>query len=169
MQKLLCRLLTHKTIHHKLHGPWFNNNSHAKSTFHGFVWNIHGCHSSICIVWTSRCCALFKHKCNMHVCIFSHKCCMSIHVVYTWKLYTQFLCLNNAQHSYLNNKNLRNNKFCTNLEWTHVACKFVMFPWHSKNQATIPIDFIHSSHPLKFSWSTFNFVLERIEIFCGLQ
>jgi hypothetical protein len=58
---------------------------------------------------------LFEHRCRAHylntnvICLFilfKHKCCMSIHVVYTWKLCTQLLCLNNAQHSCLNNTNL---------------------------------------------------------------
>ncbi len=51
---------------------------------------------------------------------------MFIHVVYAWKLCTWLLCLNNAWHSCLNNINLWNNRFCTNLEWTHEAYKFVM-------------------------------------------
>ncbi len=60
---------------------------------------------------------------------FTHKCCISIHVVYTRKSWTQLLCLNNARHLCLNNMNLWNNRFCTNLDWTHETCKFVM---HSK-------------------------------------
>jgi hypothetical protein len=54
---------------HKLYGSWFGNNSHAKLVFHRFVWNRHGCHAFICIVWTSMLCALFKHGCHMPICI----------------------------------------------------------------------------------------------------
>ncbi len=68
--------------HHKLHGPWYGNNSCAKFIFHGFLWNKHRCHSSICIVWTSMLCVLFKHKCHMHIHI-KHGCYTSIHVAYT--------------------------------------------------------------------------------------
>ncbi len=58
---------------------------------------------------------LFEHQCHAHCLnmnviwlfiLFKHKCCMSICVVYTWKLCTQILYLNNAQHSCLNNMNL---------------------------------------------------------------
>jgi len=94
--------------------------------FHKFVWNKHGCHSSTYIIWTSMLYALFKHECHMLVCMFKHGCCMSICVVYTRKLCTQLSCLNNAWHSCLNNTNSWNNRFCTNLEWTHEAYKFVM-------------------------------------------
>jgi hypothetical protein len=78
---------------------------------------------------------LYEHQCLAHclninvMCLFvlfRHRCCMSIHVVYTWKLCTQLPCLNNAWHSCLNNMNLWNNKSRTNLEWTHEAYKFVM-------------------------------------------
>ncbi len=58
--------------------------------------------------------------------LFRHKCCMSIHVVYTWKSCTWLLCLNNAWHSCLNDTNPWNNIFHTNLEQTHEAYKFVM-------------------------------------------
>jgi len=75
-----------------------------------------------------QCCA---HYLNTNVIclfiLFKHKCCMSIHVVYTWKFCTWLMCLNNAQHSCLNNTNLWNNKFHTVLEQTHEACKFFTY------------------------------------------
>jgi hypothetical protein len=104
-----------KFNHHKVHGSWFGNNFHWKFVFQTFVWNRYKCHSFICIVWTLMLCTLFRHG-----------CCISIHVIYTQKSCTWLLCLNNAQHSCLNNMNLWNNKFRTNLEWTHEAYKFVM-------------------------------------------
>jgi len=58
---------------------------------------------------------------------FKHECCMSIHVVYTQKSYTQLLCLNNAQHLCLMNTNLWNYKFHMDLEWTYEVYKFVMY------------------------------------------
>jgi hypothetical protein len=78
--------------------------------------------------------ALFEHQCCEHcldtnlICmfvLFRHECCVSIHIVYTQKLCTRLLCLNNAWHSCLNNTNPWNNKFCMDLEWTHEAYKFV--------------------------------------------
>jgi hypothetical protein len=78
---------------------------------------------------------LSKHWYHVHclntnaICLFvsfKHGCCMSIHVVYTQKLYTWLSCLNNAWHLCLTNTNLWNNKFHMDLEWTHEACKFVM-------------------------------------------
>ncbi len=36
--------------HHKLHGSRLGNNFHAKFVFHRFIWNRHGCHSSICLL-----------------------------------------------------------------------------------------------------------------------
>jgi hypothetical protein len=112
--------------YHKLHESWFGNNRHAKSTFHMFIWNKHGCHSSICIVWTLMFCTLFKHECHILFVLFKHKCCLFVRVVHTPKSCTQLLCLNNAQHLCLNNMNLWNNKFHTDLEQTYEACKFVM-------------------------------------------
>ncbi len=44
------KMLTSFSSHHKLNGSRFDNNSHAKSNFHRFVWNKHGCHSSTCDV-----------------------------------------------------------------------------------------------------------------------
>jgi hypothetical protein len=111
--------------HHKLHGLWFDNNNYA-IFFDRFVWNKHGCNSYICIVWILMSCILFGHECHMLFELFKHGCFMFIHVVYTWKSYTELLCLNNAWHSCLNNINLWNNIFCTNLKWTHEAYKFVM-------------------------------------------
>jgi hypothetical protein len=110
--------------HHKFHGSQFGNNNHVKSIFHKFVWNRHECHSFIYIAWTS----MYVHYLDTNVIflfvLFKHWCYMSIHVVYTWKLCTWLSCLNNAQHSCLNNTNLWNNRFYTNLKWTHEACKF---------------------------------------------
>ncbi len=68
---------------------------------------------------------LFEHWCCVHclkmnvICLFilfNHRCCMSIRVVYTKKLCTWLLCLNNAQYSCLHNMNLWNNRFHTDLE-----------------------------------------------------
>jgi hypothetical protein len=79
--------------------------------------------------------AFFEYQCHTKclntnvMCLFvlfKHEYCMSIHVVYRWKSCTWLLCLNNAWHSYLNNMNLWNNRFHTNLKWTHEAYKFVM-------------------------------------------
>jgi hypothetical protein len=83
--------------------------------FHKFIWNRHGCHSFICIVWTSMSCALFKHECYM-----------LIHIVYTRKSCTWLLRLNNAWHSCVNDMNPWNNRFHMDLKWTHEAYKFVM-------------------------------------------
>ncbi len=78
---------------------------------------------------------LFEHWCHVHcldtnvICmfvLFKHKCCVFIHIVYIRKSCTWLLYLNNAWHSCVNDTNLWNNKFRTNLEWTHEAYKFVM-------------------------------------------
>jgi hypothetical protein len=86
----------------------------------------------MCIVWTSMLCA---HHLNMNaICIFilfKHRCCMSICVIYTWKLCTQLWCLNNAWHLCLNNINLWNNIFCMDLKQTHETHNFVMI-WQSQ-------------------------------------
>jgi hypothetical protein len=77
---------------------------------------------------------LFEHWCCAHffdmnvICLFvlfTHWCCMFIPVIYTRKSCKWFPCLNNAQHSCLNNTNPWNDRFRTNLEWTHEAYKFV--------------------------------------------
>jgi hypothetical protein len=62
---------------------------------------------------------------------------MFICVVYTQKSCTQLLCLNNAQHLCLNNMNLWNNIFCTDLERTHEAYKFVMLSIDVKKKIMI--------------------------------
>jgi len=111
----------------QLRGARFNNNSCAKSTFHRFVWNRPECHSSTCVICTSILCTLFRHECHMHIILFKRGCCMSICVVYTRKLCTQFPCLKNAWHSCLNNTNLWNNRFHMDLEWTHEPYEFVMW------------------------------------------
>jgi hypothetical protein len=78
---------------------------------------------------------LFEHWYGVHylntnvICLFisfKHGCCMSIYVVYTQKSYTWLSCLNTAWHLCLTNKNLWNNKFHMDLEWTHEAYKFVI-------------------------------------------
>jgi hypothetical protein len=106
-----CSLKTHVII---LTG----NKCCAKYVFHRFIW------IDMDVIHLL---GLFEHWYHAHyldmnvICLFAlftHKCCMSIHVVYTQKSCTQL--------SYLNNMNLWNNKFCTNLDWTHEACKFVM-------------------------------------------
>ncbi len=88
---------------------------------------------------------LFEHQCfvyclNMNIIclfiLFEHKYCMSIHVVYIWKLCTQFSCLNNAWHSCLNDMNPWNNRFCMDLEWTHETYKFVMDTLNHKSHFT---------------------------------
>jgi hypothetical protein len=56
-------------IYHKFNGSRFGNNRHVKFAFHRFVWNGHGCHSFIYVVWTSMLCTLFKHECHMPICI----------------------------------------------------------------------------------------------------
>jgi len=87
----------------------------------------------MCFIWTLMLCA---YHLNMNaICIFvlfKHKCCMSICVIYTWKLCTQLLCLNNAWHLCLNNTNLWNNFFCMDLKWTHEAYNLVMI-WQSQH------------------------------------
>jgi hypothetical protein len=79
---------------------------------------------------------LFEHWCHVHylntdvICmfvLFKHECYVSIRIIYTWKLCTWISCLNNAWHSCVNNMNPWNNKFCTNLEWTHETFKFIMY------------------------------------------
>ncbi len=55
-----CNIIGH--TNHKLHGPWINNNSYAKSAFHRFVWNRHEYCSSICILWTLMSITLFNPK-----------------------------------------------------------------------------------------------------------
>jgi len=81
---------------------------------------------------------LFEHRCHVHrldtnvICLFilfKHECCVFIRIVYTRKLCTWFLCLNNAWHSCVNDMNPWNNRFCMDLEWTHEAYKFVMMFW----------------------------------------
>ncbi len=67
---------------YKLHGSRFGNNSYMKSIFHSFVWNIHKCYWSICIVWTLMSCTLLQHKCHM-----------PIHIIYTLMLYVYSCCL----------------------------------------------------------------------------
>jgi len=59
---------------------------------------------------------LFKYKCYMFICF-----------VYTKNSCTLFSCLKNAQHSYLNNMNLWNNKICMDFEWMHEAYKFMIY------------------------------------------
>jgi hypothetical protein len=92
--------------YHKFHGSQFDNNSHAKFDFIGlYEIDMDVIHLLV----------LFEHRCHVHclctnvICmlvLFKHICCMSICVVHTWKLCTQFPCLNNAWHSCLNNMNL---------------------------------------------------------------
>jgi len=71
---------------------------------------------------------LFEHRCHVHcwdtnvICmfiLFRHKCCVFICIVDTWKLCTQLSCLINAWHLCVNDMNPWNNRFHTNLEWTH--------------------------------------------------
>jgi hypothetical protein len=60
--------------------------------------------------------------------LFKHKFCVSICVVYTWKSCKRLPCLNNAWHLCVNNTNPWNNRFFIDLERTHEAYKFVMWP-----------------------------------------
>jgi len=113
-------ILNHKKLwvlnhNHKLYVSWFGDSSCVQIVFHRFVWNRHGCHSFICNVWTSMSCALFKHK-----------CCVSIRIVYIWKLCIKLLCFNNAWHSCVNDTNLWNNRFRMDLFQIHEAYEFVM-------------------------------------------
>ncbi len=91
---------------HKFNGSRFDNIDQAKFTFHRFVWNKYGCHSSACVIWTLILCALFRQECHMPICIVKHICCMSVRVVYTRKWYTWLSCLKNAWHLFLTNTNL---------------------------------------------------------------
>ncbi len=79
---------------------------------------------------------LFEHRCCVHcldmnvICLFvlfRHECCVFIHIVYIRKSCTRLPCLNNAWHSCVNNMNPWNNKFRTDLEWTHETDKFVIY------------------------------------------
>jgi hypothetical protein len=90
---------------------------------HGFKWK----NINIYQILTIFICSLMPFFACWIVIAPKHECCMSICVVYTWKLYTQLSCLNNALHSCLTNTNLWNNKFCMDLERTHETCKFVMY------------------------------------------
>ncbi len=125
LYKIIANLHFEK-LHHKLHGPWFGNN---RKRFFFFI-SLYGINMDVIHLF-----ALFEHQCCVHylnmnvICLFilfKHERCMFIHVVYTQKLCTRFLCLNNAQNSCLNNMDLWNNKIHIDLEWTHEACKFVM-------------------------------------------
>jgi hypothetical protein len=106
--KLCFKSHLNRKSSHKVMGP----QSHISPNFRNFgtpIWKSHDT-NVICLF------ILFIHKYYMSIC-----------VVYIWKSYTEFLCLINAQHSCLNNTNLWNNKFHTNLEQTHKTCKFVMY------------------------------------------
>jgi hypothetical protein len=111
----------------KLHGSQFGNNSHVKFACHRFVWNKQKFHLST---------IQFEHRCCVHyldtniICLFllfKHECCVSICIIYTRKLCTLLLCLNNAWHSCVNDTNPWNNRFRMDLEWTHETYKFVMW------------------------------------------
>jgi len=86
---------------------------------------------------------MLEHWCCVHcldtnvICmfvLFRHECCVSIRIVYVWKSCTWFPCLNNAWHLCVNNTNPWHNRFCTNLEQTHEARKFVMLE-HGRGDA----------------------------------
>jgi hypothetical protein len=81
-----CNIIDH--TNHKLHGPWFDNNSYAKSTFQRFMWNKYEYRSSICIFWTLMWFTLFNPKCHMPICI-----------VYTWMLYVFSCWLHEIVHT----------------------------------------------------------------------
>ncbi len=120
--------------HKKIHGSRFGNNNHVNFFFHKLVWSRHGCHSYIHIIWTLMSCPLFKHECHMHVHYCLHMDIMCLFMFFTHESHTQLPCLNNAWHSSLNDTNPWNNKFCTDLEQTHEAYKFVMMyvdPFHN--------------------------------------
>jgi hypothetical protein len=111
---------------HKLNGSQFGNNSHAKYVFI----SLYGINTNVIHLLV-----LFEQWYRAHclntnvICLFvsfTHRCCMSICVVYTRKSYTRLSCLNNAQDSCLTNTNLWNNKFWMDSEQTHEAYKFVM-------------------------------------------
>jgi hypothetical protein len=95
---------------------------------------------------------MFEHRCLAHyldtivICLFKlfrHKCYLSIRIIYTWKLCTRLPCLNNAWHSCINDTNPWNNKFHTNLEWTHETYKFVMYRHPSLSNFTYFSLFVH--------------------------
>jgi hypothetical protein len=74
-------------VHQKFYGPWFVNNSHEILFISSYGIKMNVIHL---LVW-------FEHKYRVHclnmnvICIFKlfkHGCCMSIRVVYTWKLWT---------------------------------------------------------------------------------
>jgi hypothetical protein len=75
--------------------------------------------------------ALFEHWYCVH-CLDTYfnayLYCLNMDVVCLFMLFMpknfahDFLCLNNACHSCVNNINLWNNKFHTNLEWTYEVC-----------------------------------------------
>jgi hypothetical protein len=78
---------------------------------------------------------LFKHWCRVHclninvICLFvlfRHGYCMSICVIYTWKLCTWLSCLNNAWHLCLNDMNPWNNRFHMDFKQTYEVYKFTM-------------------------------------------
>ncbi len=142
-----------KLLHHKPHGPQFSNNSYAKFVFYRFIWNRHGCHSFICIFWTLMSFILFKHD-VIHI----YSNCLDmvvvfICVVYTQKSFTWLPCLNNAQHSHLNNMNLWNNKFHTDLKWTHEAYKFVVYDQNIVKNKSQRLPFIKTMFLIVFESS----------------
>jgi hypothetical protein len=114
--------------HHKLHGSWFGNNSHAKFVYHRM--GLYGID-----MYAIHLIVLFEHWYHMHylntnvICffvLFKHRCCMFIHVVHTWRSCTQFPFSNNAWYLCVNDTKPWNNKFHTDLKWTNEAYKFVM-------------------------------------------
>jgi len=147
--KAFHRIIQMIHSHHKLHGSQFDNNSCVKLDFHKLI-DMDVIHLFV----------LFEYQCCVHclntnvICLFilfKYICCMCIYVVYTQKLCTQLLCLNNAQHSCLNNMNLWNNKFHMTLEWIHEACKSVM---HNNSYFTSHIFLFSSSSKVTITSSS---------------
>jgi len=94
------------------------------------ITNFMGHNLAIIVMWNLLFIGSYGIDTNL-ICLFlffKHRCCLSICVVYAWKSCKSFPCLNNAWHLCVNNTNPWNNKFLTDLERTHEAYKFVMWP-----------------------------------------
>jgi hypothetical protein len=155
-------------MHHKLHGPQFGNNSCVKYIFYKFVWN-----RSMDVIHLL---ILFEHQCHAH-CLntnvtwifvfFRLKCGMSIHVVYTQKLWIWISCVNNAWQSCWNNTNLWNNRLHMDLEQTHEACKFVMWTFlrYPKTCSLLSFHPLASTSPYFLCWKLWPFIHDHTGFF----
>jgi hypothetical protein len=124
---------------------------------------------------------LFIHQCCLHCfdmnviylfILFKHKCYMYIRVVYTQKLCTRLLCLNNVWHLCLNDMHPWNNIFCTNLERTHEVYIFVMClstrtNVGTVNGATLPLIILWAlASKLIYFFLTFDHEIESTFLSC---